>query len=134
MYYCSECLTEFKEPEKIIETHGLNEPPFEVFLVCPHCKSKAFYIKNVTHCRCCGAKLTGGAIEYCSEECRRKSLKLRKEHLRRKLLTANSSLGKITSELFIQNQRYGTVYSYGQYVAILSAVEKKAKCKKKRNT
>ena len=131
MYYCSDCGVEFDEPQKITENHGLNEPPFEVYLACPKCGSKAFHLKNTTHCRCCGAKLSKGAVEFCSKECRDKSLKLRKEQIRLKLLRSNGIIARIVRENENYNNLCGTNYSYGQYVSILFQTEKK-KCKEKK--
>ncbi len=131
MYYCPDCGTEFQKPKKITEKHGLSETPFEVYLSCPECGSKAFYIKSTTHCRCCGAKLQKGAVEFCSKECKDKGLKLRKEQIRLKLLKSNGALGKTVAEINSYNNRYGTSYSYGQYVDLLFQMEKK-KCKEKK--
>ncbi len=39
MYYCEECEGEFESPKIFVEKHGLSEPPFERFTVCPRCGS-----------------------------------------------------------------------------------------------
>lgn len=37
MYKCGDCDAVFEELKVITESHGLNEPPFERFYVCPDC-------------------------------------------------------------------------------------------------
>ena len=66
MLICSDCGSQFEKPDTYRETHGFNSPPFEEKRCCPFCKSTNIHEKNLTHCRCCGAKLTDGG-EYCSD-------------------------------------------------------------------
>lgn len=42
MFKCLECGNKFSETLEIIETHGLDTPPFEKRYVCPHCKSSNY--------------------------------------------------------------------------------------------
>lgn len=132
MYYCPDCGSEFEKPKQINEKHGFTEPPYEVFLVCPHCNSNSFYPKSTTHCRCCGAKLIDGQIEFCSNECKIKGMKLRTEQLKQKIIKINGLLSTFVNEIETQNKKYGTNYSYGQYVSLLSLMEKKKKCNSKK--
>lgn len=39
MFYCEECDGEFEQPRIFEERHGMREPPFEVFYMCPRCGS-----------------------------------------------------------------------------------------------
>lgn len=128
MYYCPDCGIEFSKPEKYYEKHGFTEPPYETYLVCPHCESTAFYPKNTTHCRCCGAKLSEGKIEFCSKECKIKGMKLRAEQLKLKQLKSNGPLATFIKDMETENKKYGTNYSYGQYVSLLNSMEIKRKC------
>lgn len=123
MYYCPDCGSEFEKPKKISKTN-LNILT-DVYLACPECSSRVFHIKNSTHCRCCGAKLTDGAVDYCSAECRNKIYKLHKEHLRIKLIGTNKSLAGFVRQNEINNIRYGTNYSYGQFTNLLYYMENK---------
>lgn len=133
MYYCPECGYEFESPKKVVEKHGFEEPPFEIYLVCPKCKSTSFHLKNTTHCRCCGAKLTEGKVEFCSETCKIKGMKLRKEEIRQKNLKSNGPLATYIREIEIQNNRYGTNYSYGKFVSLTrNGDEQKCSLKKRK--
>lgn len=83
---------------------------------CPLCKSTNIHEKNLTHCRCCGAKLTHGG-EYCSEDCRIRGEEMwRRERLHRRLVNANP-ISRIIKETEAYNKAHGTDYSYGEYVA-----------------
>ena len=44
MYKCRDCERLFEEGEeiKMVETHGLEGPPYEVWYACPHCHSNDF--------------------------------------------------------------------------------------------
>ena len=128
MYYCPDCGNEFETPEKYEEKHGFTEPPYEMFLVCPNCKSTSFYLKSTTHCRCCGAKLPKDKTEFCSNDCKIKGMKLRAEQLKQKLLKSNGPLSTFVREIENQNNKYGTDYTYGQYVSLLKFMENKKKC------
>ena len=39
MYQCYNCDATFEKPIKIINHHGLDEPPYEVLMGCPACGS-----------------------------------------------------------------------------------------------
>jgi hypothetical protein len=39
MFRCLDCKAAFDEPLHLVETHGLDTPPFEDRYVCPRCKS-----------------------------------------------------------------------------------------------
>ncbi len=134
MYYCKNCGREFEEPEKSYETHIFTDTPFELFYVCPTCKSQNFREKNVTHCRCCGGKLTKGQEEYCSEACRNKGEKLWRRELKRRRNAMKNPLNLIVMECNEYNKQNNTRYSYGQYVAIIrpKLLKEKAQCAKKR--
>ncbi len=135
MYFCYDCLSEFEEPKKIVEKHGLSSPPYETSYVCPHCYSYYFTNKIQTHCRCCGAKLTKGKIDYCSEECAKRGKILWEKQLQHRKAQLISPLNIIIRELGLYNKTHNTNYSYGQYVALLQCEKEKKKCaKKKRNT
>lgn len=55
-YACRDCGEWFYEPEFRLETHGLDSPPYEELLVCPHCKSPD--IVESPECDCCGVAIT----------------------------------------------------------------------------
>lgn len=42
MFRCDNCGTCFSEPERIVETHNLDTPPYESLSVCPSCRSSNF--------------------------------------------------------------------------------------------
>ena len=42
MFRCLECGEAFEETLEIIETHGLDTPPYEKRFVCPECKSNRY--------------------------------------------------------------------------------------------
>lgn len=42
MYICESCEGEFEEAETVIETHGLDTPPYEKIAVCPYCGADDF--------------------------------------------------------------------------------------------
>ncbi len=42
MFRCLECGAKFSETLELIETHGLDTPPFEKRYVCPHCRSSSY--------------------------------------------------------------------------------------------
>ncbi len=119
MLICSDCGSQFEKPDTYAETHGFNSPPFEGKRCCPFCKSTNIHEKNLTHCRCCGAKLTNAGGEYCSDACRRRGEELwRRERLRRKLANANP-ISRIIKEAEEYNRAHGTDYTYGEYVAYI---------------
>ncbi|MGI6279558.1 MAG: hypothetical protein ACOYJS_03240 [Acutalibacteraceae bacterium] len=134
MYYCKNCGFEFLEPQKTYETHNLSDTPFEVLYLCPNCKSRNFYEKNQTHCRCCGAKLSKEQTEYCSDSCRTKGALLWKKELKKRRAELINPLNMIVKECRDYNKANGTNYSYGQYVAIIKPriFKEQGKCAKKR--
>jgi len=107
MLICSDCGSQFEKPDTYAETHGFNSPPFEEKRCCPFCKSTNIREKNLTHCRCCGAKLTNAGEEL-----------WRRERLRRKLANANP-ISRIIKEAEEYNRAHGTDYTYGEYVAYI---------------
>ncbi len=119
MYSCLECGYEFKNPIKSIEKHNLQTPPYESIYVCPRCKSTSFEKTKISHCHCCGAKLTDAQTEYCSQECKIKGEKLWKTEIKRKKILSDNPLYKLVREVESYNKRNGTSYSYGQYVALV---------------
>lgn len=134
MYICKNCGLEFETPLKATETHLFSDTPFEVLYLCPACKSNHFHEKDMTHCRCCGAKLSSGAEEYCSEACRRKGNKLWDKQKKRLKREENDPLFLLVKEAALYNRKNGTDYSYGQYVSLVKPTLKKenGKCAVKR--
>lgn len=127
MYYCSECENEFQNPVKIYETHNLSAPPYEALYVCPYCKGTNFKKKEIKHCRCCGAKLPTGKVNYCSDSCKLRGEKLWKKEMKRKKLLSDSNLYKLVREVEEYNKINKTKLSYGQYVALMKRGKKNAK-------
>jgi len=123
MYYCPDCGLEFEKPLKTFCTHSFTSPPYEKKYCCPDCKGESFFEKNTTHCRCCGAKLRSGAIEFCSDSCRKKGEKLWKREIKRRKLNTENPINNIVRQLEIYNKTHGTDYSYGQYIAIIIPME-----------
>lgn len=119
MYYCQDCGNEFKEVELQLETHRLATPPFEKIYACPYCGGGHYYERVETHCRCCGAKLGGTRVEYCSEHCRELGRKMWEKELKRRRLRLADPLAAITREIENYNLKNNTRYSYGQYVALI---------------
>lgn len=127
MLICSDCGSQFEKPDTYRETHGFNSPPFEEKRCCPFCKSTNIHEKNLTHCRCCGAKLTDGG-EYCSEACRRRGEEMWRRQRRMRRLAKANPISRIVREVEEYNRAHGTDYSYGKYVAyILSEGNKNEK-------
>ena len=70
MYECFECERHFEEPDFIVETHGLDSPPYEKIGVCPYCKS---FFREMYQCKICGEwftddELTMGVCDECIYE------------------------------------------------------------------
>lgn len=70
MYCCTDCGHIFAEPGYFIETHGLDNPPYETRYACPKCGgSYAITYK----CSCCGEYIVDSYVKtedgerYCSE-------------------------------------------------------------------
>lgn len=130
MFYCRNCGFEFEKPENIYENHGMLSPPFEKISVCPNCRSDRIFQKNITHCRCCGARLPKGIHDYCSEWCREKGEKLYALERKRRRITEQSPVCEIIKQLKKYNTEHGTDLSYGQFVAfVLSKKKDMKKCK-----
>lgn len=132
MYKCYDCNGEFEFPEKIIEKHSLDNSPYEKIYVCPFCRSANFKVKDNTHCRCCGAKLSDCASEYCSIDCKNKGRILWKNELKRRKDILINPINIIIRELENYNKSHDTNYSYGQYVAIIESQRRKQKCVKRK--
>ena len=69
-YQCHECDRRFEEPDIVIETHGLDSPPYEEIGVCPYCKG---WFEEMHRCEICGEyftedELTGGVCDECVYE------------------------------------------------------------------
>lgn len=123
MYTCLECSFEFKNAIKITERHTLTAPPYESIYVCPNCKSGDYVKKEISHCRCCGAKLTDGKKEYCSDSCKEKGEKLWLKEIKRKQLLSDSNIYRLVREVEEYNKNNRTKYSYGQYVAFKKGIK-----------
>ena len=119
MFYCKNCGCEFEKPYKVFEKHNLKTAPFEAFYLCPNCKSENFYEEEITHCRCCGAKLTGEIEGYCSETCRIKCEEIRRKEIARRHKELSNPLNLMVRECREYNKAHKTEYSYGQYVALI---------------
>lgn len=132
MYYCNECGKEFETPLKIIEEHRFSSPPYEVFFVCPNCKSTSIYERDLTHCQCCGAKLKEGQKKYCGKSCEEKGEKLWEIQLKLRKLNKENSINKIILELNKHNKENDLNLSYGQYVSILYLKKEKRKIEKRK--
>lgn len=124
MYICTDCGHKFSKAEKITETHGLSSPPYEEISVCPACKSENFHKQNYEFCRFCGARLKSGAVDYCSEKCRRRGTLARLKEKRRKKHIADSDIYRTVRRVEIYNHKHGTRYSYGQYTALIEGKDK----------
>ena len=134
MFYCKSCGYEFDRPQKIYESHGFASPPYEEICICPNCKSADIREKNITHCRCCGAKLMNGTTGYCSEACKIRGENLQNLERKKRKLLEESPLNEIVRMTTAYNRQNNTNYSYGQYVAFVIPRYKalKKKCTKKR--
>jgi len=136
MYYCKNCGHDFCEPQKIYETHIFTDTPFELIYICPNCKSGNFREKNLTHCRCCGSRLSPNAVEYCSDSCRNRGEKLWQKEFKKRRESLLDPLNTVVRECNIYNLENGTKYSYGQFVALIrpKLLKEQKKCvKQKKN-
>lgn len=124
MYYCSNCLSVFEHPLR--KSPAIISSPEDAVptLHCPECGSKSIYLRSVAHCRCCGARLTAADSEFCSLSCRSRWLELKKRQLRRQLTVQNSPIALAVRKIEIYNNRYGTDYTYGKFLAINPEDEK----------
>lgn len=134
MLICKTCGAEFEEAVFLTETHGLSNPPYEKNAVCPFCNSSLIEEKEITHCRCCGARLKESNYGYCSDSCKEKGEKLRQKELKRKRERYNSPINEILRKCQDYNNQNKTNYSYGQFVALILPKLRGKKCKRKKNT
>lgn len=51
MLICLECGHIFSEPERYVDTHGLDCPPYEIWYGCPSCGGA---YTETYRCDCCG--------------------------------------------------------------------------------
>lgn len=65
MNICRDCGRIFDEPKKIVERHGLDEPPYEETYGCPSCGGA--YTETF---KCCGCSqyIFGQFVELCNGE------------------------------------------------------------------
>ena len=125
MYVCQDCGHIFASAHSYNEKHLLDSPPFEKRNACPSCKSELLFKKEVSHCRCCGARLSHGKVDYCDDTCRRRDKKLREMEEKRNRKRSVDPLFAAVRELEVYNRSNNTRYSYGQYVAIIKPRLKK---------
>ena len=52
MYICNECGARFEDLKEVVETHGLDTPPYETWYVCPHCGEND--VSQAVECSRCG--------------------------------------------------------------------------------
>lgn len=62
-YTCLECGASFDNPQKYIERHGLEMPPYETFASCPLCEGE---YANTIICDGCRKPITGEYVEILS--------------------------------------------------------------------
>lgn len=60
MYICLDCGELFEEPCKYVETHGLDSPPYEKYMGCPHCGGA--YVETI-QCDICGEWISGEYVK-----------------------------------------------------------------------
>lgn len=41
-FICNSCGSLFEKPKRMVEKHGFDTPPFEVWLLCPYCLDNDF--------------------------------------------------------------------------------------------
>ena len=56
---CLECLRTFDQPDRWMESHGLDDPSYEKFSGCPYCGGA--YSKTL-FCGACGEPITGDYV------------------------------------------------------------------------
>lgn len=73
MFVCGDCGEAFDTPQRSVERHGLDTPPYEMLDVCPACYGVC--ILSALYCDGCGSVITGRFIQlddsgdrYC-EDC-----------------------------------------------------------------
>lgn len=126
MYHCTDCGKFFEDYIEEREYNGLEAPPFERVAVCPFCFSTAVESVTIRRCALCGAPLREGQSDYCTEDCRRRAVRLRREEQHRKRPALNS-LTAVLRELAEYNRLHSTVYTYGQYISKIRPWLKKGK-------
>lgn len=130
MYYCSSCNSYFDDLKIQFEHHSLSNEPYEKLYVCPICNSTEFKEINLTHCRCCGAKLKDNDYLYCSPVCEARGKEMWEKQKRKQNYEKQLPINIILKELHEYNKINKTKLSYGQYVAIVKGEKKKCKPKK----
>ena len=125
MYECQDCGHIFEFTVLSIEKHGLDTPPFEKFGKCPVCSSGFFREIKRAHCRCCGARLPLGRIDYCDEYCRKRGNELWKREALRRTKHNTDPLTILLKQIDEYNKLHSTRYSYGQFVALVLPTIKK---------
>ncbi len=130
MYYCKDCNHKFEKPLIKPESHRLSSPPFEKLYLCPFCKTTNFTEIEISHCKCCGARIIDGQGEFCSDKCKVRFEKLKREEYKRKRQTEDNAVYKFMREVERYNKKHNTKYSYGQYVALIKPrLKETEKCK-----
>lgn len=61
MYICKYCAKTFEQPKMIIDTHGLDSPPYETYPVCPYCGGSS--IIETIQCTKCNDYIYDNYIE-----------------------------------------------------------------------
>ena len=63
MLICVECETVFEREhaKRVVERHGLDTPPYEEFLSCPHCGG--INLHQARRCDVCSEWITGGYVK-----------------------------------------------------------------------
>ncbi len=118
MYCCTDCKKQFSNLKECYETHGLQFPPYERYLLCPECGGHVVPISR-EYCRCCGARLPENVHEYCNKACRRRGERLWKMQARKRVLIENNPINLLVRMVEEYNRTHGTDYSYGKYVALV---------------
>ena len=65
MFICNDCGAIFDNPEVEYETHGLDSPPYERWLICPNCRSSSF--EEALLCTRCYEYVTELTDDLCDE-------------------------------------------------------------------
>lgn len=61
MLICVECGALFEQAKTVVERHGLDTPPYEEYLACPHCSGTN--IHQARRCDVCDEWITDGYIK-----------------------------------------------------------------------
>lgn len=71
MLICGDCGIVFERPERVIEQHGLDTPPYEEYDACPACYGMC--ILDAMVCDCCDGFIDSAYVQiesgerYCAE-------------------------------------------------------------------